>query len=123
MSEGIYFAPAQILGRHGNKRAHQWQRWHDDVIPALVAPYLSFLARGEQEQVSPGHACGCKRRQLKISCLYLEKINQINLLICPCHPAPQQLIQQGLFPCSPVAPSLAVSLSMLEFTRECCYLW
>ncbi|KAF9231238.1 hypothetical protein BU15DRAFT_56415, partial [Melanogaster broomeanus] len=41
------------------------------------------------------------------------------LLICPCHPALQQLIQQGLFPCSPVAPSLAVSLSMLEFTREC----
>ncbi|KAF9230016.1 hypothetical protein BU15DRAFT_84171 [Melanogaster broomeanus] len=44
MSEGIYFAPAQILGGHGNKRARQWQRWRDDVIPALVAPYLSFLA-------------------------------------------------------------------------------
>ncbi|KAF9236944.1 hypothetical protein BU15DRAFT_49398, partial [Melanogaster broomeanus] len=46
-------------------------------------------------------------------------IDQIDLLICPCHPALQQLIQWGLFPCSPVAPSLAVSLSMLEFTREC----
>ncbi|KAF9235995.1 hypothetical protein BU15DRAFT_50678 [Melanogaster broomeanus] len=108
-----------MLGGHGNKRACQWQRWHDDVIPALVAPYLSFLARGEQEQVSPGKACGCKCCQLKISCLYFEKIDQIDLLICPCHPAPQQLIQRGLFPCSPVAPSLAVSLSMLEFTREC----
>ncbi|KAF9503747.1 hypothetical protein BS47DRAFT_1277188, partial [Hydnum rufescens UP504] len=37
------------------------------------------------------------------------------LQICPCAPAPLQLVQQGLFPCSPVYPALAVSLEMLEF--------
>lgn len=39
----------------------------------------------------------------------------IQLRLCPCAPAPVQLIKQGLFPCSPVYPALAVSLDMLEF--------
>ncbi|KAF9503572.1 hypothetical protein BS47DRAFT_1262726, partial [Hydnum rufescens UP504] len=42
----------------------------------------------------------------------------IELCICPCAPAPVQLVKQGLFPCSPVHPALAVSLEMLEFVSE-----
>ncbi|KAF9514366.1 hypothetical protein BS47DRAFT_1295139, partial [Hydnum rufescens UP504] len=42
----------------------------------------------------------------------------IELHICPCAPAPVQLVKWGLFPCSPVHPALAVSLEMLEFMSE-----
>ena len=35
---------------------------------------------------------------------------------CQCYPAPLQLLQRGLFPCTPTAPTLAVDLKMLEFT-------
>ena len=37
---------------------------------------------------------------------------------CQCYPAPLQLLQRGLFPCTPTAPTLAVDLKMLEFARE-----
>lgn len=33
-------------------------------------------------------------------------------------PAPLQLLQRGLFPCTPTAPSLAVDLNMLDFARN-----
>ncbi|KAF9503857.1 hypothetical protein BS47DRAFT_1309141 [Hydnum rufescens UP504] len=34
---------------------------------------------------------------------------------CTTASAPVQLVKQGLFPCSPVYPALAISLAMLEF--------
>lgn len=42
-------------------------------------------------------------------------LDYVQLCICPCTPAPVQLVKRGLFPCSPVYPALAVSLDMLEF--------
>ena len=36
--------------------------------------------------------------------------------ICKCLPAAQQLLACGLFPCAPKAPSLAVDISLLQFT-------
>ncbi|KAF9504125.1 hypothetical protein BS47DRAFT_1308730 [Hydnum rufescens UP504] len=42
-------------------------------------------------------------------------LDYVQLHICPCAPVPVQLVKQGLFPCSPVYPALAVSLDMLEF--------
>jgi hypothetical protein len=41
-------------------------------------------------------------------------LHEVNIVVCTSHPAPQQLVQMGYFPCSPVYPSLAVSLDMLE---------
>jgi hypothetical protein len=41
-------------------------------------------------------------------------LHDVNLLVCTSHPAPQQLVDLGYFPCSPVYPTLAVSLDMLE---------
>ncbi|KAF9503658.1 hypothetical protein BS47DRAFT_1254832, partial [Hydnum rufescens UP504] len=34
---------------------------------------------------------------------------------CQCMPAPQQLVERGLFPCTPFLPKLAINLDMLEF--------
>jgi hypothetical protein len=38
--------------------------------------------------------------------------------ICQCGSAPLQLLSQGLFPCAPTYPTLAVDLQMLDFLGE-----
>ena len=38
--------------------------------------------------------------------------------VCQCAPAPLLLLRQGLFPCAPSAPSLAVDIGMLKFVQE-----
>jgi len=37
---------------------------------------------------------------------------------CSCVPVFRQLMQQGLFPCSPLAPTLAMDLQVLEFVTH-----
>ncbi|KAG1781440.1 hypothetical protein EV702DRAFT_962436 [Suillus placidus] len=57
---------------------------------------------------------GCGTRSIKVACVFFDKIN---IIACPCFPAPLQLLHRGLFPCAPVAPSLAVDLRVLEFVH------
>lgn len=42
---------------------------------------------------------------------------EITIITCPCFPALLQLLHHGLFPCAPMAPSLAVDLQVLEFVH------
>ncbi|KAG2125135.1 hypothetical protein DEU56DRAFT_693213, partial [Suillus clintonianus] len=109
------------------KRANQWRRWSDDIIPAMIVPYLSYL----QETVSLRHAnmpairhrtdgecgTGCRTRNIKVACVFFDAFEEITIIACPCSPAPLQLLRRGLFPCAPLAPSLAVDLRLLEFVR------
>jgi len=46
------------------------------------------------------------------------ELEVIKINVCQCSPTALQLISRGLFPCAPVAPSLAVDIKMLEFVRE-----
>ncbi|KAG1777885.1 hypothetical protein EV702DRAFT_1179147 [Suillus placidus] len=48
---------------------------------------------------------------------YLPALKEISIITCPCFPVPLQLLHRGLFPCAPLAPSLAVDLHILEFVR------
>lgn len=45
-------------------------------------------------------------------------LEHIVLDICSCAPAAVQLVGRGLFPCSPIAPTLAVDLQLLQFARQ-----
>ncbi|KAF8436868.1 hypothetical protein L210DRAFT_961007 [Boletus edulis BED1] len=45
-------------------------------------------------------------------------LKNLKLSICECHPASTQLIALGLFPSAPMRPSLAVSISLLEFNQQ-----
>ncbi|KAH7905169.1 hypothetical protein BJ138DRAFT_1231768 [Hygrophoropsis aurantiaca] len=38
-------------------------------------------------------------------------------MTCPCSTAPMQLLARGLFPCAPIAPTLAVDLRVLNFGK------
>ncbi|KAJ7085196.1 hypothetical protein B0H15DRAFT_783307 [Mycena belliarum] len=60
-------------------------------------------------------ACQCNRRALEVAVVRMNVIEHIQLRICACHPAPRQLLQAGLFPCSPCHPSLAVDVNVLDF--------
>ncbi|KAG1845352.1 hypothetical protein F4604DRAFT_1884323 [Suillus subluteus] len=92
------------------KRANQWRRWLEDIIPAMIVPYLSYI----QETVSLRHAnTPAIHHRTDGECAFEE----IAIIACPCSPAPLQLLHRGLFPCTPLAPSLAVDLRLLEFVR------
>lgn len=48
---------------------------------------------------------------------YLE-LQEIEIRACQCCPAALQLLSRGLFPCAPIAPTLAVDIKMLDFVQE-----
>ncbi|KAG1882379.1 hypothetical protein F4604DRAFT_1577463 [Suillus subluteus] len=109
------------------KKTNQWRRWSEDVIPLLVVPYLSYMQETSMlryaDTVRQPHgdpvAChaGCGTRSIKVACVFFDSLSEINIIACPCYPAPLQLLRRGLFPCAPVSPSLAVDLRVLEFVR------
>ncbi|KAI6021082.1 hypothetical protein EDC04DRAFT_2549919, partial [Pisolithus marmoratus] len=96
------------------------QQWSQEVIPALFGPYLLNLKSTQflhhftniQSYQPSATNCGdsCPQHTLKISCVLFDCIEEIKITFCSCAPAPGQLISYGLFPCSPVFPSLAVDL-------------
>ncbi|KAF9512989.1 hypothetical protein BS47DRAFT_1271229, partial [Hydnum rufescens UP504] len=59
-------------------------------------------------------SCSSRHQPLRVVCVSIEALCDVDIAVCTCHPAPQQLVQMGYFPCSPVYPMLAVSLDMLE---------
>ncbi|KAL0571296.1 hypothetical protein V5O48_010673, partial [Marasmius crinis-equi] len=88
------------ISPHANKRSKQSRRWMKDVIPQLISPYTELLRETDNLHEDP------------VPCL-----SEITLEICQCTPAGVQLVQMGLFPCTPCYPSLAVDIKILEFVR------
>ncbi|KAG1810838.1 uncharacterized protein BJ212DRAFT_1448552 [Suillus subaureus] len=107
------------------KRANQWRRWSQDVIPSLLIPYQSYIqlisalhytnAPGQPQQDLGVCRAGCRTRSITVACVHFDLLKEIDIIACPCFPAPLQLLCCSLFPCAPVAPSLAVDLRILEF--------
>ncbi|KAG2087443.1 uncharacterized protein F5147DRAFT_748525 [Suillus discolor] len=117
-SDSIHFS--NDAGPHrltsSQKRANQWRRWSEDVIPRMIVPYLSHI----QETVSLHHANmpAIRHRtdgECRTGCR--TPFEEITIIACPCSPALLQLLRCGFFPCAPVAPSLAVDLRLLEFVH------
>jgi hypothetical protein len=146
-SDSIHFSNDPVPRRltSSQKRANQWRRWSEDVIPRMIVPYLSYIQKtsslrdtnvpGERHR-NEGECCsGCRTRNIKVACvlfdgmlltcflssnislMYIIAFEEITIISCPCFPAPLQLLRRGLFPCAPMAPSLAVDLRVLEFVR------
>ncbi|KAG6807338.1 hypothetical protein H0H92_007961, partial [Tricholoma furcatifolium] len=109
--------------RHRQKRANQWKRWQEEVIPSLIDPYMTYLYQSDslRELVTvPSITCTCgATRSVEIILLTFDSVQKINLPICPCTPSlPLQLLQRGFFACAPIFPSLAVELKVLDFASE-----
>ena len=45
-------------------------------------------------------------------------MHSVDLVVCSCAPAAQQLIHMGYFPCALLAPTLAVSLKVLTLVKH-----
>ncbi|EGO04290.1 hypothetical protein SERLA73DRAFT_24124, partial [Serpula lacrymans var. lacrymans S7.3] len=100
----------------------QWKRWRDNVIPSLTRPYLVLLSQTcclcnaptfNDPSENTGCACGLRKKLTVTSVSFFS----INILWCKCQPTALQLLHRGIFPCSPVAPTLGVDIRLLEFVR------
>ncbi|KAF9231219.1 hypothetical protein BU15DRAFT_31468, partial [Melanogaster broomeanus] len=109
---------------------NQWRRWTQDIIPTLITPYLAYLRRTERlrspsdiQAASPDcPACtnlnDCVQHSLQVTCILFDRLEDITIAYCACRPSPVILISRGLFLSSPVAPSIAVDLRVLEFVKK-----
>ncbi|KAJ7215361.1 hypothetical protein GGX14DRAFT_562578 [Mycena pura] len=82
------------------RATNQWQRWTYDVIPTLVPILMNLLYKTMSLRNTDGlkletrSACTCrKQRHLDVAVIRMT----------------------GLFPCSPLHPSLAVDIQVLDF--------
>ncbi|KAJ3715841.1 hypothetical protein C8R42DRAFT_544498, partial [Lentinula raphanica] len=57
-------------------------------------------------------------RNLPIVVVHFSQLEKIELSICACQTAAVQLVEQGLFPCAPVHPTLAVDMRVLDFVTR-----
>ncbi|KAG6913082.1 hypothetical protein DXG01_009818, partial [Tephrocybe rancida] len=59
--------------------------------------------------------CGMPRRDIEVIIVHFDSLEKIMLTICPCSPAPRQLIQRGCFALAPLEPTLVVDFKVLDF--------
>ena len=109
------------LSRHAWQKHAQAYWWGNDVLPSLIHPFMSFQREWNAgARVDSIEHCLCSEchHLLKIVCIHMEYLEDIELVVCSRRTAGIQLVHQGLFPCSPLAPTLAVSMDMLEFVSD-----
>ncbi|KAI6098181.1 hypothetical protein F5141DRAFT_1190810 [Pisolithus sp. B1] len=112
------------MNRNKMGSTHSLHRWSQDVLPALIEPYLQYLRVTQNLCVAvdiqiPLSQCStCITHALNVTCLFFDCLEEIKINACPCTPAPVCLMKHGLFASTPTAPTLAVDLWVLEFLRK-----
>ncbi|KIJ30414.1 hypothetical protein M422DRAFT_187210, partial [Sphaerobolus stellatus SS14] len=95
----------------------QYHRWQDEIVPQLIRPYMELLqlTKNGQDTIDGGFGehvgCSCWQRGYNMCDIRLE---ETRLQYCKCQPAAVTLIKQGLFACSPIQPSIAFDIGLLE---------
>ncbi|KAJ3742401.1 hypothetical protein DFH05DRAFT_1401561 [Lentinula detonsa] len=112
-----------LMSSHQHKRLAQNHRWQTEVLPCLIRTYISMLCRTDNLRNEAGmldKACTCLNnpRLLEISIVRFTKLQKVVLSVCACRTAAVQLVEQGLFPCAPVHPTLAVDIHVLDFVTR-----
>ncbi|KAJ7441391.1 hypothetical protein B0H11DRAFT_1749809 [Mycena galericulata] len=106
------------------KKTNQWHRWTHKVIPKLVPNFIELMHETKSLRNTSGLVledsppCACNKRTLYIAIVRMNVIDHKRLSVCACSPAPTLLLKAGLFPCSPLYPSLAVDLNVLDFAMR-----
>ncbi|KAF7353564.1 hypothetical protein MSAN_01546700 [Mycena sanguinolenta] len=111
--------------RHQANRENQNETWQREVIPALVPVFVKLWhrTRGLRDADAlrpPGRsACACGLTTLcKISVVRFTAISGVEIGVCNCAPAAEQLLDAGLFPSAPRRPTFAADIRVLEFARN-----
>ncbi|KAI6016833.1 hypothetical protein BKA83DRAFT_4059403 [Pisolithus microcarpus] len=124
LTDGLHISqdPLSSPSRNSCRKTRQWQRWSQDIIPALIEPYLSYWRLSNRFQNPVDYelpTCNCQlTRKLKVICIEFNGLRHVDLTVCPCAPAALQLLWIGYFPCAPLGPTLAVSLQLLSLVRQ-----
>lgn len=118
----LYRTPGDESSRTRRRRATQWKRWTEEIIPMLIKPYMQLMATTKSLRCCPPEPgrfnCTCAFGQdVSITVVRFSELEQVVLRRCDKHRISLQLIQRGLFPCAPLVPSLAVDMRVLEFVR------
>ncbi|KAL4076552.1 hypothetical protein V8B97DRAFT_2021915 [Scleroderma yunnanense] len=102
LTDGLHVSqyPLSSPSRHTCKKMRQWQWWSNEVIPSLIY-------KGQ---------CVC--HHLKVECINFDNIQTIDLVVCSYTTAIQQLLQMDYFPCASLAPTLPVSLKLLNLVKH-----
>ncbi|KAF8144173.1 hypothetical protein K438DRAFT_1993154 [Mycena galopus ATCC 62051] len=110
--------------RHHATRVTQDQAWQLDVLPALIPVFVNLwhktrgLRDADALPLLGRTDCSCGSTIVcKISVVRFTVISDLEIDVCECKPAAQQLLAAGLFPSAPWRPTLAVDLRVLEFAR------
>lgn len=66
-----------------HKKKNQWRRWSQDILPALIAPYLAYHRQTERLRLPtdihatspdcPPCTSGCLRRSLTLTCILFDR--------------------------------------------------
>lgn len=72
-STGALIPPAP--NKTSNKKIKQWARWANEVIPALLAPYVTILQESDSlRHFEPSDfTCPCPAAKLNVICVYFER--------------------------------------------------
>ncbi|EDR04602.1 uncharacterized protein LACBIDRAFT_304237 [Laccaria bicolor S238N-H82] len=116
---------ASPVSNHRRKRENQTIRWKSEVIPRLIMPYMRLVSQTEsfrlpipEDAFATTLTCQCITRALEVIVVRFCVLERLKLQFCKCRPAAVQLLQRGLFPSAPFAPSLAVDIRVLEFVSR-----
>ncbi|KIJ39698.1 hypothetical protein M422DRAFT_257522 [Sphaerobolus stellatus SS14] len=112
-------------GRYAHKKANQFRRWVDSIIPNLLPQYLKLQRLTEQGRLPvpaseldavEHRLCTCNQvhPRLRVAAAYWNRLEDINLVYCSCKPASELLLARGLFPCAPLRPSVAFDINLLD---------
>lgn len=128
----VYGPAVQAASRHRRRRLKQHENWSKLVSEALVERYLLYKhGHGEHNtRLQETASCACVRRRLNVTladwdctCMSLGRMQLmrcvatrvIQVFVCACAPACEQLLSRGYFPSAPMSPSMAFSTALLEF--------
>ncbi|KAK6967060.1 hypothetical protein R3P38DRAFT_2589614 [Favolaschia claudopus] len=107
------------------KRIAQSVRWQQEVLPQLLPVFAALLQETKslrtlhsQPQIPRHSACDCRITNIRVTIVRWSSLEDVKLAVCACTTAPVQLMRLGAFGCSPVHPTLAVDLHVLEFCMQ-----
>ncbi|KAJ7080331.1 hypothetical protein C8R44DRAFT_894812 [Mycena epipterygia] len=109
--------------KHRKKRAAQWRRWDQEIIPLLI-PHYSWVVwetkflRELEKLGPPVQDCDCIPRNQRVTIMRFSSVEDMDVPVCDCRLAAVTLVRGGAFPCAPLQPSLAVDLRVLEFASK-----
>lgn len=127
----FHFGPSmspEPESRHRRRRQKQYQNWHELISERFMRLYLD-QKHGIATPIRDV-SCECRRRRLTVMLAdwdssyrrFAVSVTDVDLgsrvvqiWICACTPAAEQLLAMGYFPCAPRGPSIAFSTALLDF--------